>query len=208
MEWLFNKIILVLVLLVFLVGGAFYIYHLPELKPIVIKTEAGVEHVFNVEKVDTSKIQVRALTFTSSLPLDEGVLFDFDFRSIKFFWMKNIYIPLDIIFIDEDGVIARIEKNVEPASFIRDNYFYIKDFISRYVSEPINKVIPSRRVFDDSKISKEEAKDIEESMKAKLGEKISSQVPVEYVLEINGGLTDKLGIAVGDQVIHQGLSNE
>ena len=31
-------------------------------------------------------------------------------------WMKNTYISLDMIFIDENGIVSSIEKNTEPQS--------------------------------------------------------------------------------------------
>jgi len=47
---------------------------------------------------------------------DEGMLFCMKSRDKHSFWMKNTYIPLDMIFIDYNGKIAGIIKNVEPHS--------------------------------------------------------------------------------------------
>lgn len=47
---------------------------------------------------------------------DEGMLFVMDDVRIQSFWMKNTLIPLDMIFIDERGVIAGVLANVPPES--------------------------------------------------------------------------------------------
>ena len=44
------------------------------------------------------------------------MLFDFDREQPVGFWMKNTYIPLDMIFIRGDGRIVRIAENTEPLS--------------------------------------------------------------------------------------------
>jgi uncharacterized membrane protein (UPF0127 family) len=44
------------------------------------------------------------------------MLFDYDPPQEVAFWMKNTYIPLDIIFIDATGRIIRIAENTTPLS--------------------------------------------------------------------------------------------
>ena len=44
------------------------------------------------------------------------MLFDFQVEAPVSFWMKNTYIPLDMIFIRGDGTIASIAQNTEPMS--------------------------------------------------------------------------------------------
>ena len=50
------------------------------------------------------------------LPPDRGMLFDFKVEQPVSFWMKNTYIPLDMIFIRKNGFIARVEQRAEPLS--------------------------------------------------------------------------------------------
>ena len=45
---------------------------------------------------------------------DRGMLFEFDRDAPTAFWMKNTYIPLDIIFIARSGMVTRIAANAEP----------------------------------------------------------------------------------------------
>jgi uncharacterized membrane protein (UPF0127 family) len=50
------------------------------------------------------------------LPEGQGMLFDFERDQPVSFWMRNTYIPLDIIFIQGDGRILRIAENTQPLS--------------------------------------------------------------------------------------------
>ena len=54
--------------------------------------------------------------FRQRLPEDRGMLFDFGEPRPVSMWMKNTYIPLDMIFIRADGTIRRIAANTEPLS--------------------------------------------------------------------------------------------
>ena len=50
------------------------------------------------------------------LPANRGMLFEFDREAPVSFWMKNTYIPLDMIFISPKGVVTNIVANAEPLS--------------------------------------------------------------------------------------------
>ncbi len=54
--------------------------------------------------------------YRKELPEGRGMLFDFKREQEVGFWMKNTYIPLDMIFIRADGTIRRIAANTEPLS--------------------------------------------------------------------------------------------
>lgn len=82
--------------------------------PVVIQGNQAV--TFNVEVADTPAEQERGLMFRRSLPPHGGMLFPFDPPEVATFWMKNTYIPLDMIFIRADGTIARIAANTAPLS--------------------------------------------------------------------------------------------
>jgi len=80
-----------------------------------IISKTGV-HVFSVEVVDTPEGRERGLMFRKELPEGQGMLFDFKEDQPVAFWMKNTYVPLDMIFIRGDGRIQRIAENTEPLS--------------------------------------------------------------------------------------------
>ena len=54
--------------------------------------------------------------FRQSMDADAGMLFRFDRPQRAMMWMKNTFIPLDMIFIRADGVVADLHRNAEPHS--------------------------------------------------------------------------------------------
>ncbi len=86
-----------------------------EFQPLEIAGKTGV-HPFLVELAVTPEETSRGLMFRRSLPEGQGMLFDFQRDQELSFWMKNTYIPLDMIFIRSDGRIHRIAENTEPLS--------------------------------------------------------------------------------------------
>jgi uncharacterized membrane protein (UPF0127 family) len=85
------------------------------LQTLEIVAKSGV-HVFSVEIADTEPEREKGLMFRKELPEGQGMLFDFHREQEVGFWMKNTYIPLDMIFIQGDGRILRIAENTEPLS--------------------------------------------------------------------------------------------
>jgi uncharacterized membrane protein (UPF0127 family) len=86
-----------------------------KLVPLDIVTARATLH-FKVEVALTPQDQERGLMFRTSLPERGGMIFPMKPSRWATFWMKNTLIPLDIIFIREDGHIARIAANAAPES--------------------------------------------------------------------------------------------
>jgi uncharacterized membrane protein (UPF0127 family) len=86
-----------------------------ELQTIEIASKTGV-HAFQVEMAITPEEKEHGLMFRRELPDGQGMLFDFQTDQNVAFWMKNTYIPLDMVFIRGDGRILRIAENTEPLS--------------------------------------------------------------------------------------------
>jgi uncharacterized membrane protein (UPF0127 family) len=86
-----------------------------ELQTLEIASKTGV-HAFQVEMAITPEEKEHGLMFRRELPEGQGMLFDFQFDQNVAFWMKNTYIPLDMLFIRADGRILRIAENTEPLS--------------------------------------------------------------------------------------------
>jgi len=98
----------------------------------------------------------RGLMFEKSLDKDKGMLFIYPKSGQYGFWMKNTYIPLDIIWIDEDKAVVYINKDTQPC---------LKDCLD--VNPPVN---------------------------------------AKYVLEVNAGTTDLIGLKAGDRLIFKGIA--
>jgi uncharacterized protein len=86
-----------------------------DLQPLEIVTKAGVRS-FAVEVAVTRAELDRGLMFRRELPEGRGMLFDFKTDQTIGMWMKDTYIPLDMIFIRSDGTILRIAENTTPHS--------------------------------------------------------------------------------------------
>lgn len=126
---------------------------LPE-SPLVISSGAQ-SHRFTVELADDDAERSTGLMHRAQMNDDHGMLFDFHTPRRVAFWMRNTFIPLDMIFIKSDGEIVSIFENVPP---LNDN-----------------TVGPER--------------------------------PVRAVLELNAGMSRKLGLKVGDMVRHAAFNN-
>lgn len=84
-------------------------------EPLGIAGRSG-RHAFRVEVMRTDADRARGLMYRRSMPADQGMLFDFEQPQPVNMWMKNTYLPLDMLFIRSDGSIARIAADTEPLS--------------------------------------------------------------------------------------------
>lgn len=119
-------------------------------EPLTLVT--GTTHAaFRVELADDDTSRADGLMYRTKLGADEGMLFDFKQPQVVYFWMKNTYLPLDMIFIRGDGTVVSISENAKPLS-----------------EKPI-----------------------------------SSVGPVRFVLEVNAGTAERIGLKPGDIALHR-----
>ena len=114
-----------------------------------VKTDLD-SHYFNVEMALTPGQRARGLMYRRVLAEDAGMVFVFGDESPRSFWMRNTYVPLDIIYVNGRGEIVSIAKNTNP--------------------------------LDDTPVP--------------------SFFPAKFVLEVNAGTSDKLGIMEGHLLCH------
>lgn len=80
---------------------------------LVVNSASGA-HAFTVEVVDTPETRAQGLMYVMELAPDAGMLFDFKEERVVSFWMRNTFIPLDMIFITADGVVKNVHVNARP----------------------------------------------------------------------------------------------
>ena len=85
------------------------------LEALQIVTGAGT-HDFQVEIAKDEASRARGLMDRRFMPAHHGMLFEFDREGPEAFWMKDTYIPLDMIFISRTGIVTNIVANAEPLS--------------------------------------------------------------------------------------------
>ena len=85
------------------------------LQKLEIATATGV-HKFEVEVASDEASRAAGLMNRRYMAADHGMLFEFDRDEPQAFWMKNTYIPLDMIFISRAGTVTRVVSNAEPLS--------------------------------------------------------------------------------------------
>jgi len=69
---------------------------------------------FDVYLAQKSEQQRRGLMFVRNMPERTGMLFIYDGDEIRSMWMKNTYIPLDIVFARSDGTVSSINHDTVP----------------------------------------------------------------------------------------------
>ena len=107
---------------------------------------------YTVELADTPETRERGLMFRRELAQDAGMLFIHDDAEPLAYWMKNTYIPLDILYFDRDRRLVSAQLGVLPCG-----------------RQPQCPLYPSAG-------------------------------PAKYVLELNAGEAQSLGLKPGDEL--------
>ncbi|APG84448.1 DUF192 domain-containing protein [Sinorhizobium americanum] len=111
-------------------------------------TSGGKAHDLTVELAIEPEQREQGLMHRRQMAPDHGMLFDFGETRRVMMWMRNTYLPLDMLFIAADGTVETIHENAVP------------------LSEAI----------------------------------IDSKEPVAFVLELNAGTVQRLGIKPGARI--------
>jgi uncharacterized membrane protein (UPF0127 family) len=77
---------------------------------------ANGQFEFLVEMAVNPTQRSQGLMFRESLEEDRGMLFDFGKSQRAAMWMRNTYVPLDMLFIDAHGQITQIAADTQPLS--------------------------------------------------------------------------------------------
>lgn len=87
----------------------------------------------NIEIAEKYLERQQGLMYRTSMPDSVGMLFIFEREQLQSFWMKDTYISLDILFVNETNEIVTIHRNATPRT--EDSIFSYKN--SKYVVEVI-----------------------------------------------------------------------
>ena len=81
--------------------------------PLEVVSKAG-SHKFIVELATTYEQQAMGMMYRTKIDPDKGMFFVYTEAERRSYWMKNVSIPLDIIYIRSDGRISNIIRNAKP----------------------------------------------------------------------------------------------
>ena len=70
--------------------------------------------IYLVEIADTADKAQQGLMWRKSMPQNQGMLFIFPYPTIIKMWMKNTYIPLDMIFFNAQNQVICLRENARP----------------------------------------------------------------------------------------------
>lgn len=88
-----------------------------DLMPLKIETSDGTIF-YKVEVASKSEDLAKGLMYRDHLSSDHGMLFLFDEKHPQpvAMWMKNTYIPLDMLFLNKSNIIVAVYENAQPMS--------------------------------------------------------------------------------------------
>lgn len=115
-----KKVLIIFFIFVFLI----WIIDFRSNEPLVQNTESGYQskdlflnsEILNVDIADTDEKRALGLSGRDDLS-GRGMIFIFEDEEVRGFWMKDMLISIDILWIDSNGVILHIESNVSPDSY-------------------------------------------------------------------------------------------
>ena len=83
---------------------------------IVLETRANGRHEYRAWRADTPETRGRGLMYVAALADDQAMIFVYEQPQVVSMWMKNTYIPLDMLFVDARGCIVSIAERTKPLS--------------------------------------------------------------------------------------------
>jgi uncharacterized protein len=90
---------------------------------------------FSVEVVQTPEQLRKGLSDRPYLAPRNGMLFIFSTVGVQSMWMPNMNFPLDIVWIDSNKTVTKIEENVKPCSGNHNCRSYSSDYPVKYAIE-------------------------------------------------------------------------
>lgn len=123
---------------------------------LIISADEYACWLFDIYVATNRAQQMRGLMHVRYLPEFTGMIFIYREAGIRSMWMKNTYIPLDMVFIRGDGTVSSVATHTTPLSL----------------------------------------------------DSVSAIEPVNFVLELNAGVTGKLRIGTASRIVPAGLESQ
>lgn len=97
---------------------------------LVISADENACYLFDVYVASTREQHMRGLMHVRQLPEFTGMIFIYRQPGMRSMWMKDTYLPLDMLFIRSDGTVSSISRDAVPLTL---------DTVSAI--EPVNYVL-------------------------------------------------------------------
>ena len=123
----------------------------------IVEIKSAHAHIrLNVEVADSAEERAIGLMHRENMPHNSGMWFIYETPRTVAFWMRNTLIPLDMIFVDQHGMVQKIHMNARP--------------------------LDETPIFGGDNI--------------------------QFVLEVNAGLSERYGLGAGDFIRHPSIKQD
>lgn len=104
-------------------------------------------------RATTQETREKGLSGTTYLASHDGMIFEFPYENLWYFWMKDMLIPIDIVWISKDMTVVHIEQKVHPNTYPHSfgppsNALYVLELASG-ISEKTNLKVGDKIYFSD-----------------------------------------------------------
>ena len=170
-----------------------------------MKIEIG-DKEYNVEVARTEEEKIKGLQEKESLGENEGMLFIYDEPQELAFWMKDTAIPLDIVFIDEDGEVISVQQGqpYDETLLEEDGVMYVLEVNQNSGIQPGDELDIEEDDDDKQPVMKVLAPDGSTQMELEGGERIFSRKNTKTLIKMAkraySSELDKDYIALGKKV--------
>lgn len=150
-----------------------------------MKIEIG-DKIYNVEVAKTDEEKIRGLQGRTSLGSDEGMLFIYEEPGNIAFWMKDTEIPLDIVFMDEDGEVISVKQGQpnDETLLEEDDVMYVLEVNQGSGIQPGDEMEEADDDEDETPTMKVLAPDGSTQMELEGGERIFSRKNTKTLIKM------------------------
>lgn len=143
------QIIAEVMLIAAAIGGGWW-YFVPKTPHCGLYTQKEIRigaTSIGVQVADNDCKRVLGLSGQKFMDPNAGMLFVYGEEGSRGIWMKEMSFPIDIVWLNKDGVVVGIEQNLAPGTYPK---IFGEEFSAKYVLElPAGKVAESKIILGD-----------------------------------------------------------